>query len=41
MITGGYAETDVWVTIEIRGIDVPRALQVSEGTASSEWVSRA
>ena len=30
MITGGYAETDVWVTVEIRGIDVPRALQVSE-----------
>ena len=26
-ITGGYAETDVWVTVEIRGIDVPRALQ--------------
>ena len=29
LITGGYAETDVWVTVEIRGIDVPRGLQVA------------
>ena len=27
LITGGYAETDVWVTVEIRDIDVPRGLQ--------------
>ena len=30
MITGGYAETDVWAVVEIRGIDVPRPLQVAE-----------
>ena len=30
MATGGYAETDVWVTVEIRGIDVPRGLQSAE-----------
>ena len=30
LITGGYAETDVWVTVEIRGIDVPRGLQSAE-----------
>ena len=30
MITGGYAETDVWVTVEIRGIDAPRGLQSAE-----------
>ena len=27
MIAGGYATTDVWVTVKVRGIEVPRALQ--------------
>ena len=29
-ITGGYAETDVWVTVRVRGIQVPRALHTAE-----------
>ena len=40
-ITGGYAETDVWATVEVRGIDVPRALQnVSERHRPHLWLER-
>ena len=29
LVTGGYATTDVYAVVRLRGIDVPRALQVS------------
>ena len=41
MITGGYAETDVWVAVQIRGIDVPRGLQVaSQRHRPHLWLER-
>ena len=30
LVTGGYATTDVYAVVRLRGVDVPRCLQVSE-----------